>query len=476
MDHHLDCFGNVRVEQGITEWCAVATRKITYRSWFERTWTFQELMLAQDAELICGPHHLPWRVMKKILSTGGYRNFYQPKQKGLELTEYLEFSTQSYAFNSTSHNAISFMSLLSFRKFSKCSDPRDKVVALLGLADDLDYGLAGSGSKPASEFIRPDYQEPVEDLYLKTAHYLLQSTHSLQLLRCVIPTSTQNNLPSWVPDWRHAEWPRGSPYHWFQQATRGSVHQTSLSGDSLDQTKLRFSGIKQDCISALSCYNENFAEEFFQQPHDIEVYLPTMQPVGLAIKQTTMRENWSNADPVARAVFFGLSTSVVSDDVADECGHAFEKQLAFLNDQFHERDSTVKMFRGSKGFIGFGPRSMQIGDEIYLLLGLNCPVVLRLMEGCYRFVGCCYVHGLMYGEGLHPGRKPLPCNYPGSSRLDEFWPLLWSEQVVKERNACRSPQWLMFKGGKSEAYTYFEDHFLELINDSYILSPDWKPP
>jgi len=56
--------------------------------------------------------------------------------------------------------------------------------------------------------------------------------------------------------------------------------------------------------------------------------------------------------------------------------------------------------------MGFGRKGTQIGDEIFLLLGVDIPVVLGPVEGGYKFVGRFYAHGLMYGEGLHPNFTP----------------------------------------------------------------------
>ncbi len=40
------------------------------------------------------------------------------------------------------------------------------------------------------------------------------------------------------------------------------------------------------------------------------------------------------------------------------------------------------------------------GDIIVILFGCDIPVVLRPYQGHYEFVSCCYIDGLMQGEGL----------------------------------------------------------------------------
>jgi hypothetical protein len=55
-------------------------------------------------------------------------------------------------------------------------------------------------------------------------------------------------------------------------------------------------------------------------------------------------------------------------------------------------------FATSKGFLGLGPRSMQRGDIVAVLFGGRVPFILRSMDGHFRLVGECYVHGIMDGE------------------------------------------------------------------------------
>jgi hypothetical protein len=47
------------------------------------------------------------------------------------------------------------------------------------------------------------------------------------------------------------------------------------------------------------------------------------------------------------------------------------------------------------------PKNAELGDVICLLYGGTVPYVVRpRSDGQFDFVGDCYVHGLMYGEGM----------------------------------------------------------------------------
>jgi hypothetical protein len=60
-----------------------------------------------------------------------------------------------------------------------------------------------------------------------------------------------------------------------------------------------------------------------------------------------------------------------------------------------------RMFRTEGNLLGMGSRSVEVGDEVWVLKGGNVPFVLRrVKEGVYRLVGDAYVHGIMHGEAI----------------------------------------------------------------------------
>lgn len=88
--------------------------------------------------------------------------------------------------------------LLDTHRFSKSTDPRDKVYAFLGLANRK---MAPFRTQPNA--ITPDYNLSVQDVYTQTARALLTSFENLSLLSHVQdPSATKiKGLPSWVPDY-----------------------------------------------------------------------------------------------------------------------------------------------------------------------------------------------------------------------------------------------------------------------------------
>jgi hypothetical protein len=68
-----------------------------------------------------------------------------------------------------------------------------------------------------------------------------------------------------------------------------------------------------------------------------------------------------------------------------------------------------ELFGTRDGYIGLGDITLQGGDLVCVLFGGKMPFVLRQVEGGYRFIGECYVHGIMLGEALEEGRRRSQC-------------------------------------------------------------------
>lgn len=81
--------------------------------------------------------------------------------------------------------------------------------------------------------------------------------------------------------------------------------------------------------------------------------------------------------------------------------------LAQLQHELDNGGGTMRrLFKTYSKFLGTGPRSLQKGDELWVLAGAPTPFILRsLSNGNYRLVGEAYVYGLMHGEALEMGHS-----------------------------------------------------------------------
>ncbi|KAF2246158.1 hypothetical protein BU26DRAFT_567655 [Trematosphaeria pertusa] len=180
------------------------------RAWWTRIWCIQELANAQVATFKCGKDEVDyvpyWAVSLYIQLFNSRALLDHPNadlvgmQKMLWLTNML-----SDAFPST---------LLGIRRVAlvkgghnvkrllyKCNvvdanptrigatDPRDRVFALLGIAND-----------EAAKAIVPNYALSCEEAYIMAARVLLMHGHD-DILSLCRAREVCKNLPSWVPDW-----------------------------------------------------------------------------------------------------------------------------------------------------------------------------------------------------------------------------------------------------------------------------------
>jgi Heterokaryon incompatibility protein (HET)/Ankyrin repeats (3 copies) len=73
--------------------------------------------------------------------------------------------------------------------------------------------------------------------------------------------------------------------------------------------------------------------------------------------------------------------------------------MVAVGTRYHRR----RLFRTKENLLGLGPRSLRVGDELWILGGTIFPFILRpLPSGAYNLVGTSYVHGIMHGEAVTP--------------------------------------------------------------------------
>ena len=124
-----------------------ALRSLCRREYWTRTWIIQEMVLARDVELRCGDHCAPLGALRDVLNPERADPALWYLMKGTMCCQLLEHRKNPIA--------IPLGDLILRYCHSKCRDVRDKIYALLSLADD----------RPLLAILEPDYGKPVETLY-----------------------------------------------------------------------------------------------------------------------------------------------------------------------------------------------------------------------------------------------------------------------------------------------------------------------
>nr|POE62968.1 heterokaryon incompatibility protein 6, or allele [Quercus suber] len=148
--------------------------------WWKRLWVVQEFSRAQYFPTVyIGPHAISWAFFSKLMQTDHHDR--------LELFRSLRIPESQ-----------PLLHLLFKAKIFQCSDPKDRIYALLGLAE--------VGSSP----IIPDYSKSDQQVFEEVTLYLIQEENTVDVLlderqdrfakhKGSASTST---FPTWVPDFR----------------------------------------------------------------------------------------------------------------------------------------------------------------------------------------------------------------------------------------------------------------------------------
>lgn len=151
-------------------------------------------------------HHLKTEKMKHIVQLqkcpGVYKRLLESKlsvgMNPMFLNETRVAVAAGSSFDQDQKTQLPFTLLLQKHRFSKSTDPRDKVYAFLGLASSA---MAPFRANPTA--ITPDYSRSVQQVYVATAKALLTNFRNLSVLSHVEDHSIRRitGLPSWVPDY-----------------------------------------------------------------------------------------------------------------------------------------------------------------------------------------------------------------------------------------------------------------------------------
>ena len=211
--------------------------------WWFRTWTVQEILLAAEAVVMTGTFTMDWDRFCTGIDYGLAIGIWNPVLLGAIVdpivAPYLSmsalrrhcrsFSTPTAPRLPAPAPAQALLDLLIRCRFRQASDPRDKVYGLLGLKD------ADQISRISCLGIEPDYRLSASQVFRHTARQLLLQSSDLNMLGANTATTNQE-LPSWVPDWSTTT----SGPHPLMHDARGCPRQTHASRST--QAALRFLG------------------------------------------------------------------------------------------------------------------------------------------------------------------------------------------------------------------------------------------
>jgi hypothetical protein len=146
------------------------TRKGRGEVWWKRLWVVQEFACAWTPPTVYfGPHAISWDFFSQLMRT--------PYHDRLSLFQSLRGQGDQ-----------TLMRLIFLSKDLYCSDPKDRIYALLGL------------SKEITSPIVPDYNKSVREVYEEATLHLIHEEGNLDVLSDHRPSRMHPEFPTWVPD------------------------------------------------------------------------------------------------------------------------------------------------------------------------------------------------------------------------------------------------------------------------------------
>jgi hypothetical protein len=401
------------------------------RPWFSRLWVLQEVNSGPEVLVICAGFEIGWHVVKSI-------------------AEYIEPSHiwEVYSFwESEMWSALTMMRdysrrkkddvrrlevLHSLRRFHT-TDPRDKIYAVLGMkafqvgdpqAEEEDARYSTSG-KP---WISADYTKSTVEVYRNFATTLiLKEPRNLNPLSYVqsgrgLPN---DDFPSWAP-----RWDQTNNVHTISVCMRTRSLKTNASSglpvfiqiSESNENVLEVSGLQFDIIAR--CTQVQNELWFHSDIHRMENH-PVL---GFGREQQSKPTIYPTGDPSILAYAMALTAGMhhLHPSIED-----YTKEFEAYLDRLQEvemqnpdnsnspllegaktrswrrweraaRDTCWNrtLFTTSKGYIGIGPKALQVGDLLCVLSGGRVPFVLRRKDDIFQLIGECYVYGIMSGQAV----------------------------------------------------------------------------
>jgi hypothetical protein len=419
------------------------------KPWWSRTWTVQELILPNRTILKCGRHDIEWKTVSQayeLLDKHLYRCCKHSYNGFGFRAHWALYTFQGVVSALVSsrlayHNRrvrVELVELLAEYHEREASDPRDKV-----------YGFLSLCHQDVQERFGADYYAELVDCYAWPTIDDIERLGHLRSLGLVLRNEPDSKLPSWVPDWSRSSGRRlDSPTEGLRLYNLFSAANGSTALFLRQSHILSLWGIRIETISDIGVSADMFCDPFdalgdwfcmWEHCEDASridggdedgsnkkgtdkipvaffrtIMLDTIPPFNQpnsspASSQDPLRAKpedyehcrrwWPLTSIPGSFVRLPLQTKDTEAELMDHM-------------QQHVTVSTAhrRFFITKHGSIGLGPRSMEEGDEVWVVCGGKMPLVLRRTkletpsgsnadpQPHYTLVGDCYVDGIMDGE------------------------------------------------------------------------------
>ncbi|KAI1120026.1 heterokaryon incompatibility protein-domain-containing protein [Nemania abortiva] len=371
-------------------------------------WVVQEIQLgSKDTIVKCGEKELKWSLLRRAIPV------IDAKRKGVPDRVRVRESYQLLLMmcrNSYDEDLLRFIGEMSYRE---CHDDRDRIYGLLNL---LPPDLAS--------LIEVDYSKSVSEVFEDFVSARIRQAKRLEFFACCSPND--NSRCSWVPSmWYETHDPAPSTVCFracgmsaaiAEHGPQGQLNVSAISIGSVGDVANLLDGFDLDFLKAKVYYNGKTS---------LEVYLSTLL-LGLVSERLPDEEGFPSLRFLKRAIaalaYPGMRNYV--SNIPDRWKIMFQDWMG----------DNVFWFHTVEGYVGTcRDFHVQSGDQIFVSLGCNHPIVLRPIEnGNFRLLGECQVAGFMDDEAVL-GQLPRPWRVVVRNRDDGYeWPHYLNEETEVE--------------------------------------------
>jgi hypothetical protein len=413
-----------------------AFRNLLNRPWFSRLWIVQEMVMASRRVFACGNAVACWDDLMRVIRFFRRTNLDlyflhsqragEPLKTSIGLLNLLKIGDYCRDIQPGSLLPLHEL-LMSLRKF-EATDPRDKIFAVLGLADNVQDAI-----------FSPEYTCTPQHIFTKICRFLMVRDADLYLLHCagIGAPRVLADLPSWVPDFfsteRYAS--LGLLSNIMGWRASGAESQVSIREHPSIRDAIILSGSLLDSVSVIAqlfprspfpatweeyrqqaCKKMAWLDEWEDLVDNLSPY-PTAE-VCSDVCWRTLICNKTHTGHVATSQYSNYQhcSSFWKLGASSASWMEFHRQLTDqIIEGAHKFEITSsgisrRLFTTTNGYAGKGATTdIASGDKICIFHGAKTPFIIRpnsTLDGqelTYALVGDCYVHGLMYGDGLKLG-------------------------------------------------------------------------
>lgn len=395
----IDAFVPGHDNDNLRQWMAVMD--IFDHEYWQRTWCQQEITGSAPTRFWYGTHRFTREMIfstmrvARAVATGSWIEGPLLIRFGRSSAVGRLSSLTNRRLNSAMHGKPTLLRLCLLARSTRCSDPRDKIFALRGIATDL-----------APTVLMPDYSKPFAEICMNVAKFCLKQDNVRPPQPYILshvahpPSGPSGHTPSWVPDWN-------AP---LDCQVGFLVGYNAMGAKLLPKPQVR-----HDTLLVWGRRVDTLAfRTYAASPADPRVFMKHMPAPGSAVYEPTMTDKLD--------VFL---RTMVGDRRRKKDSHGKWKYIIgakmdwsiydILSAEYKSPDSVAlrlsaevvsanRVYGTTKeiGYMGMFPLASRLGDLIVVIAGGHNAHVLRQRAeaGRYTYIGECYVHGIMDGEAM----------------------------------------------------------------------------